>query len=1505
MKKPLVILAASLFFLFLFVSSTSHLVPFSLSAQALQCDGFLTVVLADSPFKGSADIDIKGDDYDGRTQELGTKCGLIIHGNNRPNKLYGGAGADQIYGYDGIDTIYGSGGDDFVSGGGDWDTLYGGWDNSDGIGRQDGNDTIEGGDGVDFVRGGNNNFIYGGSGVVWAGSRGDDGSDTIDGGDGDDVIEGGNDNAGGGQGHDADDKIFGGAGNDVIYGGNNNNIEGSGNDGNDTIDGGDGDDELYGGNYNHGGSGDDGNDDISAGAGANTLYGGNFNDFGGSGKDNQAGGGDTLKADNGTLDVFIAGGNSDAPDFGADQILYDEIDTLNAMCGVDDTCTAYPAVSPPACQLPTPGWVSFDHVSAPGAVPKSTMKEETTSGLMVNFDIPGMYIDEIEVLGAVYHHLSIPGQGYLMDVGKPDVPIVGQIVEIPFGVDLVAEVEKSTSVTFDCFNVYPAQEPEITQDEEKPREFAYDTTTYRTDSFFPGDLSVISAEDVGVVRGHRLVFLKVNPVQFNPVSRQLEGYSNIEIRLRYAVDGEFQPAQIEPVDSRIMSSAFEEMLGASVLNYKQQSLTAQTTASGSQEPPGYEYLIITDGSFYNPNDSTNPVVRLRDWKQRKGYRTKVVDVATIITTGDPAADIRDYIQIAYDTWHPAPVYVLLIGDAELIPTNYQNNNGKDTVLNPDYHNGTRIGTDLYYATVDNSDPNNPDPFPDIFLGRLPVDTLAQAEDLINKIIEYEQDPPTTSNFYGNVSLNILFEDDTDAPTMSSSGTPVPDTCPADHQEDCGWGYIAYSEEVWTFLDSEGYSPQRIYATSSGFPGTATAPDPLSLENGVTLANEYPHLLVSSGFQWNGGHADIVNAINAGAFLVVYNGHGGRGGWGLPGFGVGDINSLTNGNLSPVVFSFACQTGWFDNETDDDLDPSTPAIDGPGPNDESMAELILRRSTLNPDGTRTPQGAVAFIGASRNAWTTNRYLFAGVFKAIWPTFNPTPPSSMPPKELLSSGPLYKLGQILNFSKNYLALNIPGRTEFELYHLFGDPEMPIWTAEPATLNVDHPVGIGSTPTQHFVVQVTDANTKSPVRNATVVLTRADEIVDVQQTDAGGVAYFMLENPGDSDLDITVTAHNFRPYQNVIDIKAGGGVLNRLYPDNGTSNQEVLVGGRDFLGNEPVEIFFGGQKQTQATASGGSFGQLGSADVTFRVPSSYPLGPTNVVAHGLRSGRYAADVFQVRSSNPIDLYTYSQWDSSTWHLAPGGGKTWNSPDIQLYDDSGDSVESNDLAVGHRYTIRVKVHNDTDFNAENVAVTFKWANYNIGGPFEEIDTVYLDVPAHSVQEAEIDWAPPTTGHLCIQAVIYHIEDINAGPESNNVGQENTHVGPTSSPAEVEFQVWNPTDQPAMVFLELRQVLHEDPENPDYLWETSIRQPSPQLIPPGEYRMAAAIVDPGPNGRPGQRAEFELTGYINGEMIGGVNFTITVEEAKRTTRECEDFLKVVLELEFRQSEISLDKNPG
>ncbi len=1039
---------------------------------------------------------------------------------------------------------------------------------------------------------------------------------------------------------------------------------------------------------------------------------------------------------------------------------------------------------------PEEGWVPFIPGAEPGTLHEVKLKASDNTGITVDSNIPGMYSANVCAEDYVCQRLSIPDAGRATEIGKPEVPMIRRYFEVPYDVNLTLEVVYLHAITLEGYNVCPAQPP-LYETDEIP-EYVIDSNTYSTDAFYPPHNAFV--EEPIIIRGHRIVSLTLCPVQFNPVTKQLRVYSKIEGRLNYD-----RPAQIEGVEKRLESEAFESLCKAFILNYKspEEYLSRRHKDVGS---PSVDYLIITHDDF-NPN-----VKPLADWKEKKGLRTKIVKTSDISSPAAPTtADITDYIQDAYDTWNPPPTYVLLVGDSEFIPTHYV------TAHPSPAHGGHRTATDLYYGTLDGDDR-----YPDVFVGRISVDTAADANTIVNKIIGYEQSPPTDANFYNDISLCAYFQDDAD-----------------DGQEDRN--YVFTTEQILDYLNGQGYNAERIYNTN----GT----NPTNYSNGTA---------VTGGINWNGTPADITGAFNNGRLLITHRDHGlsrnfwnerpvphGQwqgtyDGWSEPWFTTWDVPWLNNGNAFPVVFSINCQTGWFDGETD----PYTW-------NFECYCEELLRHQN---------GGAVAVFGATRNSPTAcNDYLFRGFTDAILPDFlSPT------------QNALYRLGQVLTYGKIIVVLqngysDDSTIVEVEEYNLFGDPEMSLWTNQPQPLTVIHPSKIGSGGSQKFVAKVTDG--ANPVLHALVCLRKDTDVHTFEYTDAGGHVIFDITPSTGGNLDITVTKHNYLPYEEVIEVTNGGAVITELLPDSAVPLQPFRIIGKNFSNGEEVDTYF--------DATGLYLNEAVDGDVNFvqSVPSPYPEGPSNVTVIGRSSGRAAVAVLTVFPPEPLpEPYIYSQDSSMTWHLNPSGGDpVWDNPCIRLYEEStGNHVSRLELQIGTTYTIKAEIHNSANLPANGTEVTFKSSPFGIGQPWEFIGTDTVDVPAATgTIQASVNWTPILTGHRCIRVEIWHPLDSYF---RNNWGYENCRVEAITSPAEIFFDVRNPTDTPALVYLEATQ---SDPCEQGELWGTRIEREYPQVLEPGEHQTVTLTILAPEWAEIGESRTVSVTGTINGEIIGGIEIQV------------------------------------
>lgn len=150
-----------------------------------------------------------------------------------------------------------------------------------------------------------------------------------------------------------------------------------------------------------------------------------------------------------------------------------------------------------------------------------------------------------------------------------------------------------------------------------------------------------------------------------------------------------------------------------------------------------DYIIISPAAFLPAAN------RLAAYRAGQGLTTLVAPLDQIYESfaggvAGPQA-LHDFSLFALANWRsPAPAYVLLLGDAHYDPKQYIT---AEPVHLPAFLRSAdpwigEVAEENYFAALAGDDPA-----PDILLGRLPVQSLAQAEMLVDKLIAYEQVAP--------------------------------------------------------------------------------------------------------------------------------------------------------------------------------------------------------------------------------------------------------------------------------------------------------------------------------------------------------------------------------------------------------------------------------------------------------------------------------------------------------------------------------------------------------------------------------------------------------------------------------------------------------------------------------------------------------------------------------------------------------------------------------------------
>ena len=236
-----------------------------------------------------------------------------------------------------------------------------------------------------------------------------------------------------------------------------------------------------------------------------------------------------------------------------------------------------------------------------------------------------------------------------------------------------------------------------------------------------------------------------------------------------------------------------------------------------------------------------------------------------------------------------------------------------------------------------------DDLPDVAVGRIPANTLSEANDAVNKIITYDESVRLQA-----WQRQVIFI--------------------ADRIDPAAGDFWHLSDDIIL-----GYTPpdqiaQRIYLGSTEVP-TATA-----------------------------ARTAIADAINAGAFMVQFTGHGAPQWWSKEKFWrVADVPQLTNTTMLPVIMSFNCMDGFFIY--------SSSAYQG-------LAETMVRYST---------GGSVAAIAPSGEGLASDQSAFRKILM-----------------DTMFKDGVQELGRGLLVAKKYVQSYGMNYYTYEM-NLFGDPAL----------------------------------------------------------------------------------------------------------------------------------------------------------------------------------------------------------------------------------------------------------------------------------------------------------------------------------------------------------------------------------------------------------------------------------------------------------------------------------
>lgn len=237
----------------------------------------------------------------------------------------------------------------------------------------------------------------------------------------------------------------------------------------------------------------------------------------------------------------------------------------------------------------------------------------------------------------------------------------------------------------------------------------------------------------------------------------------------------------------------------------------------------YSYLILTKNNLESSIVASNFI----DWKESLGYTIKLINIQDDLIQNqngfDLAEKIRNFLREYYIIWNIK--YLLIIGDYETVPMRYcypDPLNHRFDIF--DYTSG-EVPTDYYYADLTFSDSESwdsdgdgfygeysedfPDFFPELYVGRIPINDGLKIIYTLDKIVKFEQDSSSWKKNALNVGAFFYFSNETSS-GQSMDGAVLSFHIEKDIMED--WTISHYSEQDgieksiynWSALTEESF-----------------------------------------------------------------------------------------------------------------------------------------------------------------------------------------------------------------------------------------------------------------------------------------------------------------------------------------------------------------------------------------------------------------------------------------------------------------------------------------------------------------------------------------------------------------------------------------------------------------------------------------------------------------------------------------------------------------------------
>jgi hypothetical protein len=465
-------------------------------------------------------------------------------------------------------------------------------------------------------------------------------------------------------------------------------------------------------------------------------------------------------------------------------------------------------------------WIPLNNEQNIRTAPVVQILSDDANSTVIKVEISGFELTEFYADNQRYQSIDLLSEGSSSLVGTPDLPYISKILAIPDKAGVSVEVIATGGLqTIQNINLPPCRKSWF--EGQPATSYIEDKGSFSSGNIFPENLA--SIETPMVFRDFRIARLSIFPVRYIASKKEVQIASSITIRVNYTSAKAINPKTRQTTS---IAPSFAKIYESFIFNYE-----SALSRLGKGVKSGRDVMLCI-----MPDAFVSDFQVYADWKRQSGIDIHITKFSDIGANANDPTIIKNHIADAYHNWLYPPTYVLLVGDAEVLPVE---------IVNYDYS----FPSEDYYVEIDGNDY-----FPEMMIGRFPVQTNYALNVMINKAMSYEKSPNTTNTDW--FKKGVCTSND------------------------------AYVSQI----DTKRFTA-KVMREDGGF-----LVDTLMSNPGCTM-----------------NLTDVIQTINDGRSFLNYRGEGWSYGWwaNCYPFNTSDVSSINNGTKLTFVTSIGCGVCMFD------------------------------------------------------------------------------------------------------------------------------------------------------------------------------------------------------------------------------------------------------------------------------------------------------------------------------------------------------------------------------------------------------------------------------------------------------------------------------------------------------------------------------------------------------------------------------------------------------------------